>query len=54
MLGGIKVKKSKKNLGSIFYQRKTSFFRAKNFNVSIKTHSTYRYFDVWAGYKLEK
>jgi hypothetical protein len=33
----IKVKKVKKNLGSIFYGGKTSFFRAKNFNVSIKT-----------------
>ena len=33
----IKVKKVKKNLGSIFYLGKTIFFRAKNFKVSTKT-----------------
>ena len=33
----VKVKKLKKNLGSIFYRGKTRFFRAKNFNVSTTT-----------------
>ena len=34
----IEVKKVKKVLGSNFYRGKPSFFRAKNFNVSTKTH----------------
>ena len=33
----IKVNKSQKKLGSIFYGGKTSFFRAKNLSVSTKT-----------------
>ena len=33
----LSLKKVKKILGSIFYQWKTSFFRAKNFNVITKT-----------------
>jgi hypothetical protein len=36
----IKVKKVEKNLGSIFYGGKTSFFRAKNFNVSTSKKPT--------------
>ena len=38
-LHGVKVKKVKKILGNVFYGGKTSFFRAKNFNVCTKTRS---------------